>query len=58
MKPKRISARNRRSLGVSLPMMPKSTATSVPCAIDEQIALMHVGMEEAVADRMAQETSG
>ena len=36
-------------------MMPKSTATRLPCAIDEQIALVHVGVEEAVADGMAQE---
>ena len=38
-------------------MMPKSTATSRPCAVDEEIALMHVGMEEAVADRMPAESS-
>ncbi len=36
-------------------MMPKSTATSRPCGVDEQIARMHVGVEEAVAQRMAQE---
>ena len=36
-------------------MMPKSTATSRPSRIDEQVAGMHVGMEEAVAQRLAQE---
>ena len=36
-------------------MMPKSTATSRPCVVDEQVAGMHVGVEEAVAQRMAQE---
>ena len=40
-------------------MMPKSTATiSWPSRIDEQIARMHVGVEEAVAQRVAQEASG
>ena len=55
MKPSRISARKRRSFMPSRPMMPKSTATRRPCRVDEQIAGMHVGVEEAVADRMAQE---
>ena len=36
-------------------MMPKSTATMRPCVVDEQIALMHVGVEKAVAHGMAQE---
>ena len=36
-------------------MMPKSTATRRPSRIDEQIARMHVGVEEAVAQRVAQE---
>ena len=35
--------------------MPKSTATSWPSRVDEQIARMHVGVEEAVAQRVAQE---
>ena len=35
--------------------MPKSTATSRPVVVDEQIARVHVGMEEAVAQRVAQE---
>ena len=30
-------------------MMPKSTATSLPVVVDEQVARMHVGVEEAVA---------
>ena len=37
-------------------MMPKSTATSRPLVIDEQIARMHVGVEEAVAQSLAQAT--
>ena len=36
-------------------MMPKSTATMSPAGVDEEIALMHVGVEEAVAQRVAQE---
>jgi hypothetical protein len=36
-------------------MMPKSTATRRPAIIDEQIARMHVGVEEAVTQRMTQE---
>ena len=36
-------------------MMPKSTATSLAGVVDEQVAGMHVGVEEAVAQRMAQE---
>ena len=36
-------------------MMPKSTRDDGAVGIDEQIALMHVGMEEAVAQRVAQE---
>ena len=36
-------------------MMPKSTATSLPVVVDEQVAGMHVGVEEAVAQRVAQE---
>ena len=39
-------------------MIPKSTAARRPVAIDEQISLMHVGVEEAVAQRMAQEATG
>ena len=35
--------------------MPRSTATMVPSGLDEQIAGMHVGVEEAVAQRVAQE---
>ena len=35
--------------------MPKSTATIVPSRVDEQVALVHVGMEEAVAQGVAQE---
>ena len=35
--------------------MPKSTATSRPSIVHEQIARMHVGVEEAVADGVAQE---
>ena len=36
-------------------MMPKSTATMLAVGVDEQIARMHVGVEEAVAQRVAQE---
>ena len=36
-------------------MMPKSTATSRRLPVDEQVALVHVSMEEAVAHRVAQE---
>jgi len=36
-------------------MMPKSTAATVPVFVDQQVALVHVGMEEAVAHGMAQE---
>ena len=35
--------------------MPKSTATTRPCLVDQQIALVHVGVEEAVAHGVAQE---
>ena len=34
--------------------MPKSTATQLAVIVDEQIAGMHVGVEEAVAQRVAQ----
>ena len=36
-------------------MMPKSTATMRAVGVDEQVARMHVGVEEAVAQRVAQE---
>ena len=36
-------------------MMPKSTATTLPCLVDEQVPLMHVGVEEAVAHGVRQE---
>ena len=36
-------------------MMPKSMATMVAGRVDEEIALVHVGVEEAVAQRLAQE---
>jgi hypothetical protein len=36
-------------------MMPKSTATSRPVLVDEQVARVHVGVEEAVAQRVPQE---
>ena len=36
-------------------MMPKSTAMMRPSRVDEQVSRMHVGMEEAVAQRVAQE---
>ena len=36
-------------------MMPKSTATMRPSLVDEQIAGMHIGVEEAVAHGVAQE---
>ena len=36
-------------------MMPKSTRDDAPLRIDEQIALMHVGVKEAVAQGVAQE---
>ena len=58
MKPSRISARNRRSFGPSRPMMPKSTAHQSALRIDEQVSGMHVGMEEAVAQRMAAGRTG
>ena len=35
--------------------MPKSTATTRPCLVDQQVALVHVGVEEAVAHGVAQE---
>ena len=35
--------------------MPKSTATMSPFGVDEQVSLMHVGVEEAVAERVAEE---
>ena len=35
--------------------MPKSTATILPCLVDEEIPLVHVGVKEAVAQRMAEE---
>ena len=37
-------------------MMPKSTATSRPSRVHEQIAGMHVGMEKAVAQRLGEES--
>ena len=39
-------------------MMPKSTADQIARRVDEQIAGMHVGMKEAVADGMPQKDSG
>ena len=36
-------------------MMPKSTATMLPVLVDEEIAGMHVGVEEAVAHGVAEE---
>ena len=42
-------------LGPSRPMMPKSTATTWPVLVDQQVALVHVGVEEAVAHGVAQE---
>ena len=36
-------------------MMPKSIGDDAPLGVDEEIALMHVGVEEAVAQRVAQE---
>ena len=39
-------------------MMPKSTGTMRPSAIDEGVAAMHVGMEEAVAEHLVEEGLG
>ena len=39
-------------------MMPKSTGTMRPVAIDEGVAAMHVGMEEAVAEHLIEEGLG
>ena len=36
-------------------MMPKSTATTLPSPVDQQVALVHVGVEEAIAHGVAQE---
>ena len=36
-------------------MMPKSTATTLARLVDQQVALVHVGVEEAVAHGVAQE---
>ncbi len=39
-------------------MMPKSTGTRSPCGVDEDVAGVHVGVEEAVAEHLLEEDLG
>ena len=55
MKPNKISARKRRSLAAEPSHDAEVHGDELPRVIDEQISGMHVGVEEAVAQRMAEE---
>ena len=55
MKPKRISARKRRSARLEPAHDAEIDGDDVAVIVDEQVPLMHVGVEEAVAERMAEE---
>ncbi len=56
MKPNKISARKRRSFGAEPAHDAEVDRDQPATVIDEQIARMHVGVEEAVAQSLAQAT--
>ena len=57
MKPSRISARKRRVLAVDPAHDAEIDGDDGAVGVDEQVARVHVGVEEAVAERLVEEGS-
>ena len=54
MRPFRISARKRRSLGPKAAHDAEVDGNDLACRIDQQIALMHIGVEKPIAHGVPQ----